>query len=615
MAALLALPATASAEDFVVNTLEDFSPEVGCNGGPEEECTLRDALTDAGITAGSDTVEFDVSGTLELNSPLPPIDEGGVWIDATTRPDYEGSPVIELSGEDAIANGLVVNEGGSGSRIEGLAINGFLEAGIVLASSENWICANYIGTDLSGEVTRPNGIGVVVPPRVEGSWFGNEIGYGCTPGNLISGNDEFGIYEVGEETRIGRNAIGTAPSTEDPIPNGGNPGEGKPSGGIYSDGHLTLIGGDSNANAIAFNESPGEPGSGVVIASPTVSVRANSIFENDGPGILYVLGAEHPASPEPQNIETSETGTVVSGVVQSEPFEILAIDFFVNEECDESGAGEGQGYAGSSEVQADESGQAGFEMTRPPIPAGMQITFTATRLIEAGGGSTSEFSECIEAPGAFEPDEPSNSDTSSTPILFKAPPPPAPKNGETLVVAPKSGKVFITLPGSKKKVLLEDGQEIPVGSIIDATRGKVTLTSIDKAGNVQTAVFFGGVFKVKQRVGSGLVVLELQDSLAGCKRSKRRTQHSRRAGKSSASAWRRTTKRKRRGGRLWGSGKGRFRTKGHYGAATVRGTIWLTEDRCGGTFFKVKRGVVTVRDFGAKRTFPLRKGKSYLAKP
>ena len=47
----------------------------------------------------------------------------------------------------------------------------------------------------------------------------------------------------------------------------------------------------------------------------------------------------------------------------------------------------------------------------------------------------------------------------------------------------------------------------------------------------------------------------------------------------------------------------------------MRGTIWLTEDRCNGTFFKVKRGVVGVRDFAKRKTVSLRAGKSYLAKP
>ena len=88
-------------------------------------------------------------------------------------------------------------------------------------------------------------------------------------------------------------------------------------------------------------------------------------------------------------------------------------------------------------------------------------------------------------------------------------------------------------------------------------------------------------------------------------------------GKASGSG--RVAGRLERGGRksrkLWGSGKGNFRTEGNNGSATVRGTIWLTEDRCDGTFFKVRRGVVTIRDFGANETFQLGKGKSYLAQP
>ena len=35
-------------------------------------------------------------------------------------------------------------------------------------------------------------------------------------------------------------------------------------------------------------------------------------------------------------------------------------------------------------------------------------------------------------------------------------------------------------------------------------------------------------------------------------------------------------------GKLWGSGKGKFRTDGKYSSATVRGTIWLVQDRCDG---------------------------------
>jgi hypothetical protein len=46
----------------------------------------------------------------------------------------------------------------------------------------------------------------------------------------------------------------------------------------------------------------------------------------------------------------------------------------------------------------------------------------------------------------------------------------------------------------------------------------------------------------------------------------------------------------------------------------VRGTIWLTEDRCGGTLVKVKRGLVAVRDERRSRTVLVGVGKQYLAR-
>jgi hypothetical protein len=67
-------------------------------------------------------------------------------------------------------------------------------------------------------------------------------------------------------------------------------------------------------------------------------------------------------------------------------------------------------------------------------------------------------------------------------------------------------------------------------------------------------------------------------------------------------------------GKLWGNGKGKFRTNGKYSAATVRGTIWLVEDRCEGTFTKVTRGTVQVRDFRRKKTVTVKAGHSYLAR-
>ena len=67
--------------------------------------------------------------------------------------------------------------------------------------------------------------------------------------------------------------------------------------------------------------------------------------------------------------------------------------------------------------------------------------------------------------------------------------------------------------------------------------------------------------------------------------------------------------------RLWGDGKGKFRTKGSYSSATVRGTKWLVSDSCAGTLTRVVRGVVSVRDIPKRKTVRVRAGKRYLARP
>jgi hypothetical protein len=65
---------------------------------------------------------------------------------------------------------------------------------------------------------------------------------------------------------------------------------------------------------------------------------------------------------------------------------------------------------------------------------------------------------------------------------------------------------------------------------------------------------------------------------------------------------------------LWGSGKGRYRSRGNNSSATVRGTIWLTEDRCDGTLTRVRTGRVVVRDFALDRKVVLEPGDSYFAR-
>ncbi len=93
---------------------------------------------------------------------------------------------------------------------------------------------------------------------------------------------------------------------------------------------------------------------------------------------------------------------------------------------------------------------------------------------------------------------------------------------------------------------------------------------------------------------------------------------------SSTSLWRRAEKRgaraaaaaaKPKSRKLWGDGKGKFRTRGQYGAATIRGTKWLVQDSCAGTLVQVTSGSVLVRDNVKKKNVIVRKGKRYTARP
>ncbi len=179
-----------------------------------------------------------------------------------------------------------------------------------------------------------------------------------------------------------------------------------------------------------------------------------------------------------------------------------------------------------------------------------------------------------------------------------------PVNGARLAAAPLAGTVKIKTPGSGKFRPLTEGETIPVDSVVDTTAGKVSLTSVDQYGEEQRASFFKGTFRVEQQPGHRLVSLRLRGGNVDQCGSVEEEEEEGSARASAAAP----------GSALWGSGKGHFRTQGNFGAATVRGTIWLTEDTCEGSFFKVNRGIVSVRDFPRHRTVSVPAGHTYLAR-
>jgi hypothetical protein len=183
---------------------------------------------------------------------------------------------------------------------------------------------------------------------------------------------------------------------------------------------------------------------------------------------------------------------------------------------------------------------------------------------------------------------------------------PPPVTGKQVNAETKSGKVRIRLPGTKRFIELGPGDQVPVGTTIDATHGRITLTTAVAGGKTQHADFYSGVFRVSQSKGKHpLTTLTLNGPRPTCTTKKKH--------KKAHAATKKKHKKKVKTRRLWGSGHGAFRTRGRYSSATVRGTTWLTQDSCSGTLVKVTHGAVTVRDFARRKNVLVRAGHKYLA--
>jgi hypothetical protein len=125
----------------------------GCYIG---DCSLRDAITAADAYAGSNiqgsTIDFNLPAGVQTISPatqLPTITTG-VTIDGTSEPGYSqatGVPLIDIDGANcatATCEGLNVN--GGQTIIEGLAVEGFSGAGVLLGGgSHNFVTNDWIG--------------------------------------------------------------------------------------------------------------------------------------------------------------------------------------------------------------------------------------------------------------------------------------------------------------------------------------------------------------------------------------------------------------------------------------------------------------------------------------
>jgi len=160
---------------------------------------------------------------------------------------------------------------------------------------------------------------------------------------------------------------------------------------------------------------------------------------------------------------------------------------------------------------------------------------------------------------------------------------------------------YRSVPGATTFQELKDGEQVPVGSTVDATDGRVRVVATDGFKAAGSGLFYGGVFVLRQReVRFAPAEMVLADRV-----------HPGAVGIARASRRRRKKLTTRR---LWGVARANFRTRGRFASATVRGTQWVTTDLPTGTRIHVRRGSVAVRDFAKHKSIVLQAGKSYFAK-
>jgi CSLREA domain-containing protein len=530
----LALPGSAGAADIVVDTTADAPSDNDCL---RTSCTLRDAVSVAQIT---DVVRVP-AGRYQLTQ-----------------------------GEISLVNKQIEGESAATTIIDG------------------------------GDASR-----VFIAPQGMNSISGLTITNGRPTGQVVLGGGI--LVQSGSFTLVDSAVVGNS------APTGG--------GGIASGGTLSLI-----RTTVADNETtptftPNTQGGGLYLAgtasitNSTVSgnraVAGGNIFNEgvlsldyvtiaadlQGGGLNQAAAAAAATSTTMSNsIVAGGAGPACAGTVAQINQTAGSHNVVDDTSCALGGPGDRENVDPLLGPLADNAGPT----TTHALLAGSPAIGAAnpSACVGTDQRSTSRPQEGTCDAGAFEyvpppQQQPNTPPQSPTPL-------PPPEVRKTVNVIPARGTIRIKPPGQKRfRTLAADGAQLPVGTTVDALKGRVRIVAAsDAQGGTDTALFYGGIFKIAQTRGKKpTTVLTLNEKLTCAK-----------AGGARIAA---KGKRKRR---LWGDGSGKFRTKGKHSAATVVGTKWLVEDRCKSTLTRVVRGRVSVRDFVKKKTIIVRRGKRYTAR-
>jgi hypothetical protein len=348
-----------------------------------------------------------------------------------------------------------------------------------------------------------------------------------------------------------------------------------------------------------------------------------------------VVGNEFQNSPVIESGVRDGAKLRVTLSLDAKPSTVYDLDVVGGSQCDAAGNVAFSRNVGSTRVTTDAGGHVVANVELDVVLPPAMIAASSTGL--GGDQSTSEFSPCVETTAAVVTPTPTPTVTptatrtptatptaeatptatevaSPDPARFALPsvatpaptaaPLPPPVVGKSVDIVPVTGTVLIKLPGSSRFVTLRAGENLPVGTSVDVTDGRIRLVSVGVDGKPQTAEFYAGRFRIAQAArGDTTTELVLEGPLPECGKRAH-----------AAGGDKKKKKKKKKSRDLWGDGKGTFRTRGKYGSAAIRGTRWLTSDRCDGTLVDVRQGVVTVRDFTSRKTVVVRAGKHHLAR-
>jgi hypothetical protein len=399
---------SAAADIYTVNNTGDQSdadvadtPNVcDVTSDATRQCTLRAAMEEANFTAGPDTVDFSVPGenphTIAPATPLPEL-TGRTTINGYSQPGTGpntrpfGRPVdtslgIVLDGAGVVnSTGIVFGFGASDSAVSGLVINRFPFSAIEIKGRNVTVSGNFLGTDVTGQLARPNGADGV-------SGFSGDAlvgGFTAADRNVISSNGADGVGTNAPMQVLG-NYIGVAGDARTPLGNGGD------GIGLFSTLKSVIGAGGETSNVIAFNGR-----AGVMLINPSKGTRItqNRIYGNDLIGIdldedgvtandKFDLddGANSLQNyPVLRSARTQRGKTTVEARLNSEPNTRFIVEFFANRRH----GSEGRRWIGAQVVDTDPGGHNAFTFEAlEPVKAGNNITATATN----PDGSTSEFS-------------------------------------------------------------------------------------------------------------------------------------------------------------------------------------------------------------------------------